>query len=557
MIRKKPNIIFILTDDQRWDALGYAGNKLATTPEMDKLAASGTYFRKALVTTPICAASRASIISGLYERTHKYTFQTGDIREEYMQNAFPVFLKKAGYYTGFFGKFGVKYNKLNSLFDVADDYDRNGKFTDKRSYFYKTINKDTVHLTRYTGQQGLDFIEAAPKDKPFFLQLSFSAPHAQDNAPDQYFWQKETDHLYQNMMMPAPDIADDKYFNALPEKVKAGFSRLRWTWRFDTPEKYQHSVKGYYRMIAGIDLEIAKIREQLKRKGLDKNTIIIVMSDNGYFLGERQVADKWMMYDQSVRVPLIVYDPRANKHFDSQEMALNIDVPATILYAAGIKKPATWHGKSLLPLVNGKTKSLSRDTVLIEHLWEFDSIPPSEGVRTNEWKYFRYVNDKSIEELYDLRNDPKEIYNLAKNAKYGDVLTTLKKKCDELILKYKDPYSGVPSSLMVNYIPEPKNVASTDSTLGFTWTVPKEAVSQSAYQFIISSSKKNIDNNLGDVWNSGQVRSNFFSGIIYKGSPLKQGHSYHWKVRVWDQDNRLSDYSSEQMFSVAQKQKSY
>src|SRR5690606_3653892 len=116
---------------------------------------------------------------------------------------------------------------------------------------------------------------------------------------------------------------------------------------------------------------------------------------------------KWLMYDNSVRVPLIVYDPRENRHRDVDDMALNIDVPATILDLAGIHQPESWQGKSLLPVVSGVQKSLDRDTVLIEHLWEFENIPPGEGVRTSEWKYFRYVNDKSWEELYNLKNDPK------------------------------------------------------------------------------------------------------------------------------------------------------
>lgn len=266
-LQQKPNIIFILTDDQRWDALGYAGNKIIQTPEMDKLAETGAYFSRGIVTTPICSASRASIFSGLHERTHKYTFQTGEIRCEYMETAYPRLLKEAGYYTGFFGKFGVNFSGKEAMFDVIDDYDRNGQFPDRRGYYYKTLGRDTVHLTRYTGQQGLDFIENAPANQPFCLSLSFSAPHAHDNAPLQYFWQEEPDKLYQNMEMPGPELADDKYFLELPLPVREGFNRLRWTWRYDTPEKYQHSVKGYYRMIYGIDLEIAKIRKNCPKPG--------------------------------------------------------------------------------------------------------------------------------------------------------------------------------------------------------------------------------------------------------------------------------------------------
>ena len=549
---EKPNIIFILTDDQRWDALRYAGNKIIQTPEMDKLAESGVYFRNGMVTTPICSASRASIFSGMHERTHKYTFQTGPIRSEFMAESYPKLLKEAGYYTGFFGKFGVNYTGKENLFDVMDDYDRNNQFRDYRGYYYKTLDGDTVHLTRYTGQQALDFIDDAPAEKPFCLSLSFSAPHAHDGAPLQYFWQEESDKLYQNMVMPGPELAEDKYFLEQPLPVREGFNRLRWTWRFDTPEKYQHSVKGYYRMIYGIDLEIAKIREKLKEKGLDENTVIIFMGDNGYFLGERQFAGKWLMYDNSVRVPLIIYDPLANKHLDTKEMGLNIDIPATILDYAGIEIPEIYQGKSLVPLVRGEEKTLQRDTILIEHLWEFEHIPPSEGVRTNEWKYMRYVNDKSSDELYNLKDDPKEINNLVSKPEYAEVLKKLRNKLEELTQKYADPYSGIPTGLTVEYIRDPRFTKIIDSKPEFSWFVPKEAVIQKGYQILVSSTKENIDNNIGDVWDSGNVRGSKSADVEFGGEPLSENTEYFWKVRIFDQDNRLSEYSEPQYFQTGE-----
>ncbi len=517
---------------------------------MDKLAKEGTYFTHAMSTTPICAASRASILTGLYERAHNFNFQTGNVREEYMEKAYPRILKQEGYTTAFYGKFGVRYDQLNLLFDQYESYDRNGNFSDKRGYFYKTIAGDTVHLTRYTGQQALDFIENTNSDKPFCLSLSFSAPHAHDSAEDQYFWQEETDYWLQNTDAPSPDLGEDKYFNMLPEIVKAGFNRLRWTWRYDTPQKYQHSVKGYYRMIAGIDLEIEKIRNKLIDKGLDKNTVIILIGDNGYFLGERQLAGKWLMYDNSVRVPLIVYDPRVKKHQDIDEMVLNIDVPSTILDLAGVKQPEQWQGKSLMDLVNQKTKSLNRDTLLIEHIWEFDNIPPSEGVRTKEWKYFRYVNDQSIEELYNLAIDPKETNNLVSDPTYQENLTKLRSKCNELIKQNSNNFRKGPDGLTVELIRNPTGLIIIDQKPEYSWLVPEAAVYQSAYQIIVASTEQNIHNNIGDVWNSGQIRSNKSTNIEHVGDSLKQGMKYYWKVRIWDEDNRLLDYSDFQTFVV-------
>ncbi len=549
---EKPNIIFILTDDQRFDAIGYAGNEFVETPEMDDLAKSGTYFHTAIVTTPICAASRASLFTGLHERAHNFNFQTGNVREEYMLNSYPTVLKNNGYYTGFFGKYGVRYNELDKQFDEYESYDRNNRYKDRRGYYYKTIDNDTVHLTRYTGQKALDFIDKnATNEKPFCLSLSFSAPHAHDGAPKQYFWQSEMDNMLEDTTIPDPELGDDKYFMAQPKIVRDGFNRLRWTWRYDTPEKYQHSLKGYYRMISGIDLEIKKIREKLKEKGQDKNTVIIVMGDNGYFLGERQFAGKWLMYDNSIRVPLIVFDPRVNKHQDIKDMVLNIDVPQTIVDIAGVKAPETWQGKSLLPIVKQETNTIARDTILIEHIWDFEHIPPSEGVRTEEWKYFRYVNDQSIEELYNLKKDPQEINNLIGKKKYKAVADKLRAKLDELIKKNSNEYRAAPTDLTVELIREPStDVEIFDLKPEFGWTVPLGSKFQGAYQILVASNQKSIDTNNGDVWDSGRVASSQSTNVEYQGKPLEIGKSYYWKVRIWEQENRLVDYSEAQKFTT-------
>jgi len=429
--QNRPNIIFILTDDQRWDAMGFAGNTLIQTPEMDRLATQGTYYENAFVTTPICAASRASLLTGLYERTHGYTFGQGDIKQPYMDQSYPVKLREAGYQTGFFGKFGVSYQGFSDLFDAGESYDRNGQFDDRRGYFFKTIGKDTVHLTRYTSQQAIDFIDETSSDQPFMLSLSFSAPHAHDPAALQYFWSPEYDTMYQNLIVPDPLLKEDKYFQAQPEYVRTGENRTRWLWRYDTPEKYQHSVMGYYRMISEVDTEIGKIRKALESKGIAENTVIILMGDNGYFLGERQLAGKWLMYDNSLRVPLIVFDPRQTGGKRNTDFALNIDVPATILDYAGIQAPKSWQGTSL------RSKELAkRKDFLTEHLWQVDIIPPSEAIRTERWKYFRYINDPSHEELYDLSIDPLEINNLASDPAHQTILKELRGKMEKKIAGY-------------------------------------------------------------------------------------------------------------------------
>ncbi|KUK77950.1 MAG: Mucin-desulfating sulfatase (N-acetylglucosamine-6-sulfatase), partial [Proteiniphilum acetatigenes] len=354
----------------------------------------------------------------------------------YMDIAYPVVLKQHGYYTGFYGKLGVEYPDAENLFDRAEIYDRDYRYNDYRGYFYKTIDKNTVHLTRYTGYQAQEFIRNTPANKPFCLSLSFSAPHAHDPAPEQYFWQRKSDILYAGITISPPPLAEGQYFETQPKVVREGFNRTRWYWRYDTWEKYQHNMKRYYRMISEIDDEIGAIRNLLKKKGIADNTVIILMGDNGYFEGERQLAGKWLMYDNSIRVPLIVFDPRENQHFDVNDMVLNIDIPSTILDIAEIESSIAYQGFSLVPYVKNGQYEGKRKTILIEHLWEIPQIHSSEGIRSEKWKYFRYRFINAPEELYDLQNDPMEIHNLADDPEYNMVLHAFRKELEYKTNKY-------------------------------------------------------------------------------------------------------------------------
>ena len=546
-VEKKPNIVFILVDDFRYDAMGYCGNKIVSTPSIDNLASQGTFFRNAFSSTPISSASRASILTGLHERTHRYSFQTGPIDDRFLDNAYPLKLKEVGYHTALFGKLGVNCTDAESLFDEIEDYDRNNAIKED-GYHYKTLNNDTVHLTRYTGQKGIDFIEKQNGETPFFLALCFSAPHAHDSAKQQYFWDEGQEDLYNDVTVPDPIMSEDEYFNRLPEAVKKGFSRLRWTWRFDTPEKYQFMMKGYYRMIAGVDQEIAKVRKMLDKKGLADNTVIVFMGDNGYFLGERQIADKWMMYDLSVRIPLIIYDPRIDKHSEVKQQVINVDIPSTFLDIAGGEIPSQWQGKSLKALLKNENYKLKRDTILIEHLWEMPNIPSCEGVRTDEWKYFRYVNDERIEELYNLKKDPNEEFDLSKDKKYAKVLANLRYKTDELSHRFSANGWIAPENLTSRFMSRKDYSLVKSDKLVFGWTLPYFSQAQKSYQILVASSKENIDRNVGDMWNSGCVFSNNSLNVEYKGKLLEAGKTYYWRVRFWDYLNRTSQYSESQSF---------
>ena len=175
----------------------------------------------------------------------------------------------------------------------------------------QTIDGVERHMTEVEGDKAVDFLRGVEPGRPFCLFWCPWAPHADDGDPKQYYWPPAVDGLYRDVDIPVPEMAAPEYYEAQPAFLKNTMSRTRWGWRFDTPEKYQEMVKGYYRMISGIDMAAGRIRDELARLGLDGNTVIVYTSDNGYFLGERGYADKWLMYEPSIRVPLVVYDPRA------------------------------------------------------------------------------------------------------------------------------------------------------------------------------------------------------------------------------------------------------
>ncbi len=424
----RPNIIFILTDDQRFDMMGCAGNPIIRTPQMDALARVGVRFSHALVTTPICAASRASILTGLYERTHDFTFNKPPLKKEYTDQSYPVALRHAGYRTGFVGKLGVDLAvPVDSIFQAA----RISGFP-----YWKEVNGGPRHLTGIQCEQAIDFIRENSKDGPFCLSLSFSAPHADDDSRDQYFWEPELDTFYQHAVMPVPATADPAFYEALPDFLKGTMSRERWHWRFDTPDKFQSMVRGYYRMITQVDMALGKIRTELDRLGIAENTVIIFMGDNGYFLGDRGFADKWLMYDQSIRVPMIIYDPRQRTHGGRviDGMVLNIDVAPTIFELAGLSPFSGFQGRSLAPFLQGKDP-FKRDTVFCEHLMEEPKIPNSEGIRTSDWKFIRYPKHPEYPELYDLRKDPDEMKNIASDPRYSELIRSFQLACDQRVNK--------------------------------------------------------------------------------------------------------------------------
>lgn len=440
---ERPNLIVFLSDDQRWDTMGCAGNKVIRTPTMDALAADGVRFRNAFATTPICAASRASLFTGLYERTHRFTFQTPPIRAAHGELSYPAQLRKAGYRTGFIGKFGVEVENKGQqrMFDSFVPLNRT-------PYMKKQPDGSERFVEEIAGDRAIEFLQSTKPGQPFCLSLSFNAPHAEDNDPKQYFWPKELDALYSDVTFAVPPSMTPGFFAALPTFLKDTESRVRFNWRFDEPGKYQEMVRGYYRMITAVDRVMGRVREALKQRGLDRNTVILFTSDNGYFLGERGFADKWYGYEHSVRVPMIVHDPRLpadRRGLVVDPVALNVDVSPTLLELAGVKLPGEIQGRSLLPVVRGETPVDWRTDFFFEHLFDRKNIPKSEGVRDERWTYIRWFEQQPIvEELYDHQTDFEQTRNLLRDARYATVLERLRRRTDQLRDQYGGPFRPHP-----------------------------------------------------------------------------------------------------------------
>jgi arylsulfatase A-like enzyme len=208
-------------------------------------------------------------------------------------------------------------------------------------------------------------------------------------------------------------------------------------------------VAGYYRMISGVDLAIGRIIKTLEEAGIGGNTVIVFASDNGYFLGERGFADKWYIYEPSIRVPLLVIDPRREKNLGGkvvEQMALNVDIAPTILELAGAQVPGPTQGRSLVPLVRGESPANWRTDFFYEHLFERSNIPKSEGVRTEQYAYVRWFEQvPQAEELYDHVKDFDEVNNLIADPKFAEIRDKLRKRTTELRDQYGGPYRPNPA----------------------------------------------------------------------------------------------------------------
>jgi arylsulfatase A-like enzyme len=421
------NVVVLVIDDARWDSIGSAGNRIVRTPRLDALAAEGIRFTQARVTTSICMTSRATLLTGQYMSRHGIDRFGKPLTPEAFAETYPGVLRRAGYWTGYVGKYDVGQARPAD-FDFLRAY--HGR------HWVAGADGERVHVTEKNARDSIEFLRARPRDRPFLLSVGYFAAHAEDSAPEQYLPQEWSASLYDGVTVPPSPLANPRYLAALPPflATDANEGRVRFRWRFDTPARYQEYMLRYYRLITEVDAAIGRIVDELKAQGVYENTLIAFIGDNGYFHGDRGLADKWYPYEQALRVPLIVRDPRLSaerRGATRDQLALNLDIAPTVMAAAGRPIPAAVQGRDVSPLYLAATPPAWRDEFFYEHptITSRDRIPSSRGVIRRDWKYV-FWPEFDHEQLFNLNDDPEEVRNLAADPAFRGELVKMRAGLD-------------------------------------------------------------------------------------------------------------------------------
>ncbi len=476
--KPKPNVIFVFSDDHRFDSLGMTGDPVTETPHLNQLAGDGVFFKNAYITSPICGPSRANIFTAQWERKNRIGFahlSKNRVSAEAFENSFLVQMKRAGYSTAFLGKHHTKIvDRGNTPLKEAIDFCYYGE---GHLGFYPAMkHKAFTNLKHKTQVEGLFeateaylspgddfdyFYENADKslegrldrrdpDKPFCAWINFNLPHqaslggmgSQPDDPD--FYSKRYADQVDRLPLPAGYPVEA----TLPENVlkvseMEPYYRLRGKALLDTKLKTARAVFA-------IDQFMGNLRILLKSLNEDENTIIVFASDNGLLYGEHGIGGKTMLYEESAHVPMVIYSPflpEKKRGVEIEALAVGQDIPATILEMCGLPVPETYQGASLLPLMEGRETDW-REDVFLENLFTDQGYPRQDAVRSEQYKYIRYFsreNDRGqylpdgiakeqpiYEELFDLKNDPTEQINLAENLEFQMILNAHRERCREL-----------------------------------------------------------------------------------------------------------------------------
>jgi arylsulfatase A-like enzyme len=448
--RVAPNIVFIMTDDQRQDAMSAYGNQILRTPNMDRIGTGGIRFTESFVTNSLCAPSRASILTGLYSHAHGVItngggplfYQQPGLRTD--QLTFPHLLRQAGYQTALIGKWHLRSGPTG--FDRWVIFPSQGIYHDPDMIagVGDVPLSDGVHLRLrghaddVVGDQALEFLRTRPSGRPFCLLYQFKSPHRA--------WQPAArfEDTFADVDIPLPRTYEDRLdaealHNAemaladMPDFTERGVDP---TLPLETRKRLnlEHLVKNYYRVLLSVDENVGRLLDTIEELGIAEDTIVVYTSDNGFFLGEHGLFDKRLMYEPSIRVPLLIRYPRLgiSPHVDAAHMVLNIDIAPTLLELAGIPVPGWMHGQSLVPLLEGRAVPW-RDAFLYE-FFEYPAehcIRKHRGIRTARWKLLHFWEQPEEWELFDLENDPEETTNLALRNEQAEIREEMKQRLAE------------------------------------------------------------------------------------------------------------------------------
>lgn len=481
----RPNIIFIMSDDHAYQAISAYGGPLkdlAPTPQIDRIANNGMRFNRCLVTNSLSGPARACILTGKYSHMNGFLANDGNAPFDGSQQTFPKLLQKAGYQTAIVGKWHLEsqptgFNYWEVLPDQGNYYNPDFITKDGRhvepGYVTEIITSKSLQWLKSTGNSG----------KPFMLMIHHKAPHRE--------WQPGPNELglYFNVKFPEPSTLFDNYANRgtaekeqdmtisrtmrIEEDLKlykdtskmklTGLNRMNaeqrkaWNSTYDPVirqfyasnlqgddlirYKYQRYLQDYLACIAAVDKSVGKILDYLKESGLDKNTIVIYTSDQGFYLGEHGWFDKRWMFEQSYRTPLLIQWPGTIKPGSvNSDMVSNIDFAETFLDAAGVKIPADMQGESVLPVLKGKTPASWRKEHYY-HYYEYPgyhSVKRHYGISNERYKLIHYYYDIDEWELYDFKTDTLEMKNVYNDPAYKQVREDLKRRLDKIMKKYGD-----------------------------------------------------------------------------------------------------------------------
>ena len=446
---KPMNVIFILSDDHRYDYMGFMNTvPWLETPAMDRMAAEGAHLKNAFVTTSLSSPSRASILTGMYSHTHQVVDNAAPLPEGL--RFYPEYLQAAGYKTAFYGKWHMG----DASGTPQPGFDHWEAFKGQGEYYNPRINtngewikyKDSTYVTDLLTEHALSFIDKQSKEeKPFFVYLSHKGVHASFEPAKRHVGC----YAGKELVLP-PTFEIPKYgLTALPTKDpqtgKAAHGkdfygeRMLPNWVKNQRESWHgvdyaydgkpwdDQVRGYCETLRAVDESIGTVLDHLTKTGLAENTLVIYMGDNGFAWGEHGLIDKRQFYEESVRVPMLAWSPKLFKGGTVVEkMVQNVDIAPTVLAAAGLDKAKQMVGYSFLPLLKGE-KVQWRDRIFYEYYWEheFPQTPTMHGVRTDDYKYIRYHGVWDTNEFYDLKNDPNETNNLIHAPEHQETIKKL------------------------------------------------------------------------------------------------------------------------------------